>query len=120
MAFILERTEQFLNILKGTIEQERITISKVDFSESRDGSAGWKPFHEGSYLGSNDSWYRFRASFEIPEKYRDRHVKCRVLTGGKQGWNPLDPQFLVIRNGHVQQALDANHGTFDLSRCAGL
>lgn len=115
MAFILERAEQFLKILQGTMQQDPIRITAVEYSESRDGSAGWKPFAVDSYWGKNDAWYRFRTEFVIPEKYDNRHVKCKLVTGRENAWNALNPQMLLMVNGRVIQALDTNHFTFDLS-----
>lgn len=116
MAFTLKRTEQFLKILQGTMEQNPIKITAVEYSESRDGSAPWVPFVEDSYWGKNDTWYRFRTEFVIPESYNKKHVKCKLVTGREDAWNALNPQMLLLINGHVIQALDTNHFTFDLSK----
>ncbi len=118
MAHTLKRTEQFMNILGGTTKQNTIRITELEFSESRDGSAGWKPFDVSRYWGRNDSWYRFRTEFAVPEEYTGRQVKAQVSTGQMGVWNPLNPQFLVYLNGKVLQALDANHISFTITEDA--
>lgn len=115
MALVLERTEIMLSIVRGTIEENVTEIDTVEYSESRDGSSGYKIFKKNGYWGAHDAWYRFRTRFTIPAEYEGRRVRCRLITGSKTAWNPLDPQFLLYINGNVIQGIDGNHDTFDLS-----
>lgn len=114
----MERTEQYLSILQGTIRQKPIGIVKIEYSESRDGSTGWSPFCEKVFCRKDDVWYRFRTEFVIPEEYSGKHVKCDLITGRDGKWNALNPQLLVYVNGCVVQALDWNHNTFELTKNA--
>ncbi len=116
MQFTLKRVDQFLEILDSTTRQNAIPITDISFSESRDGSAGFKPFPLNSYWGGQNQWARFRAEFVIPESYAGQRVRGRLYTGREvKYWNAMNPQFLLRINGNVIQALDTNHFDFDLS-----
>lgn len=110
--FIIERTEQYLNIIRSTIMQEQIRIYEIEYHEGRSAEGAWIPFVPDSYWGKNDTWYRFRTRFIIPEKYAGKCVKCHLRVGREHTGNSLNPQFLVCVNGHVVQALDTNHHEF--------
>lgn len=113
--FVLERTDQFLEILHRTITQDAIPIEEVWYHEGRAVSGEWTPFPKGGYWGKNDTWYRFRAAFTVPEQYAGKYVRCRLITGREGVWNALNPQLLARVNGKVCQALDTNHSDLVLS-----
>lgn len=113
--FVLERTDRFLEILSSTIIQDPTPIGDVWFREGRAPEGEWQRFPQDGYWGKNDTWYRFRASFTMPERYAGKYVRCRLLTGREGFWNGLNPQLLVRVNGKVVQALDSNHQDFALS-----
>lgn len=113
--FTLERAEQFLNVLKSTIEQNCIEIRDIQYYEGKEENGEWQEFPYGTYWGKNDTWYWFKTSFVIPESYAGKRACIRLVTGRENAWNSLNPQFLVIMNGQVVQALDTNHHSFTLS-----
>lgn len=113
--FTLNRAEQYLQVIKETIEQNCIPILNIQFQEGREKKGEWLDFEPGSYWGKNDTWYQFRTKFTIPEEYEGKNVRCRLRTGREAGWNALNPQFLLKLNGRVVQAMDTNHQTFILS-----
>lgn len=116
--FVLDRTAQYLSVIKNTIEQNCIDIDNILYQEGREAAGEWREFVKGSYWGKNDTWYQFRTEFVIPEEYEGKCVKCKLSTGREGGWNALNPQFLLRINGRVIQALDTNHQTFQLTSSA--
>ena len=113
--FTLLRADQYLGILKETITQDPIVISNVEYHEGRSYDGPWQPFPAGGYWGKNDTWYRFRAEFTIPDRFAGKYIRVRLRTGREALWNALNPQLLVRVNGAVVQALDTNHHSFALS-----
>lgn len=116
--FTLDRTKQYLDVIKNTIEQNCISIDNILYQEGREITGNWQEFEKGSYWGKNDTWYQFRTEFTIPEEYEGKFVRCKLSTGREGGWNAINPQFLLTINGRVVQALDTNHQTFILSQAA--
>lgn len=113
--FTLERAEQFLGMLKSTIEQNCLPIKDIEYYEGKENGGEWTSFPAGSYWGKHDTWYWFKTSFVIPEEYAGKRVCMRLVTGRENAWNSLNPQFLVYVNGKVVQALDTNHHAFTLT-----
>lgn len=116
--FTLSRVEQYLAVIKDTIEQDCIPIDDILYQEGRDTAGAWQDFEKDSYWGKNDTWYEFRTAFTIPETYEGKCVRGKLVTGREGAWNALNPQFLLRVNGRVVQALDTNHQTFLLSTSA--
>lgn len=116
--FTLDRTKQYLGVIKNTIEQNCISIDNILYQEGREITGNWRKFEKDSYWGKNDTWYQFRTEFTIPEEYEGKFVRCKLSTGREGGWNAINPQFLLKINGRVVQALDTNHQTFILSQAA--
>lgn len=118
MSFTIQRTEQFLKILKDSIEQKKITINNIKYHEGREKKDKWNDFPVKGYWGKHDAWYWFSAEFTVPEEYDNKCVKMHLKTGYNNCWNKLDPQFLVYVNGKVIQGLDSNHQTFSITNHA--
>lgn len=97
--------------------QNPLPIENVQMQEGREDQGAFRTFPPRSYWGENDSWYLFRAEVTIPEEYAGETVRGHLKTG-RQGWNALNPQFLLKINGKVIQALDTNHQTFLLEKDA--
>lgn len=113
--FTLERADRLLEVLHSTITKTPIPILEVWYHEGREPDGTWEQFPQNGYWGKNDTWYRFKAAFVVPERYAGQYVRCRLITGRENYWNGLNPQFLVRVNGTVKQALDTNHQDFALA-----
>lgn len=109
--FTLQRTNEFLKILKNMTIRDSVRVKEIEYHEGRK-EGEWQPFPENGYWGKNDTWYRFRMKLVIPEEYHGKYVRCRVITGRENAWNALNPQLLVYVNGRETQALDTNHHDF--------
>ena len=118
MKLVLERTDQFLKILKGTIEQQPMKLTDVEYHEGRGKDIPWEKFPVGAYWGKHDTWYRFRTIVVIPQEYEGKRVRCRLVAGREGMAISINPQFLVRVNGKVEQAMDTNHYTFDVVKNA--
>ena len=113
--FTLERTEQFLQMIKITIEIKKKAVYEIEYAEGKEKPEVWEAFPEGTYWGKNDTWYWFRTSLIIPEEYAGETVKICLVTGREGAWNSLNPQLLVMVDGKICQALDTNHHEFTLT-----
>ena len=69
MKFVLERTDQFLKILKSTVEQKKIAVCNIQYSEDREYPTNWNDFDTNAYWGKNDAWYWFRTEIKMPKEY---------------------------------------------------
>ncbi|MCM1258273.1 MAG: hypothetical protein NC307_10540 [Roseburia sp.] len=88
--YTLQRTEQFLLILRKTIEQNPISVEDILYQEGREQTGEWKDFAKGTFWGKNNAWYHFRTEFTIPEEYAGKCVKCKLSTGREGAWNALN------------------------------
>lgn len=113
--FTLERAERFLEVLRDSITKDALPISDICYHEGRERDGAYELFPKNGYWGKNDTWYRFKAAFTVPERYAGQYVRCRLITGRENFWNGLNPQLLVRVNGAVKQALDTNHQDFALA-----
>ncbi|MCG8569318.1 MAG: alpha-mannosidase [Spirochaetes bacterium] len=79
------------------------TIAEVDRSDNK-----WKDFQAGELWGGKDTNHWFRTNFTIPEDFHKKPVAL-VVTTGDQGWDAVNPQFILFLNGELIQGLDINH-----------
>lgn len=112
--FTLQRTAQFLAIIKGSIVQNPLPLD-VSYHEGRGEAGEYRPFPRGGYWGKHDTWYRFRADVTVPAEFAGRYVRACLHTCREGIWNAINPQLLVRVNGEIVQALDSNHDSFPLS-----
>lgn len=70
--------------------------------------AGWDAFPAGGTWGGKDRHFWFRASFRMPQEYDGKRAVLLLKTG-RDGWDALNPQFLVYINGQIAQGSDVNH-----------
>lgn len=117
MYFIKERINRILLDLQSNIYQlrkpiEAIYMKKGDFKDGGNVNldiADWERFNLNDRWGGKDKYCWFRSEIVIPSEYDGKITALEVTTGREDGWDALNPQFLVYINGEIIQALDVNH-----------
>ncbi len=117
MYFKVERLQRILEELEEQMYSERMPIEGIKTKECgygayelKDADGGnWEDFPRFRRWGGKDqhAWFKFQVS--IPKSYEGKAVVFDVKTGAEEGWDALNPQFLVYMNGEAVQGLDVNH-----------
>jgi len=116
MYFAIERINRIVSELGDYIytDKKQLDIYKMkscdygDFSLLNTDSADWESYRIHDNWGSKDKHYWFKTTIEIPKEFDGETVVYRVFTG-RDGWDAINPQFLVFINGKAVQGLDVNH-----------
>lgn len=117
MDFAVERIRRIITELKENIYP---TTQQIEYFMFKEGAAqngqgvdldttGWEKFYVGDSWGGKDKHFWFRAEVEIPEAFDGKKVVFHLTTGTENGWDAINPQFLVYVNGELQQGFDVNH-----------
>lgn len=126
MFFEIKRINRILEELEEQIYSEKIDISNIRMKECGYGEYDlldedpkeWIEFGRIDRWGGKDchAWFKFRVI--IPLVFKDKKVSFEVKTGAEDGWDALNPQFLVYMNGEVIQGFDVNHRSIFLTEAA--
>jgi len=117
MFFIIERTKEYLKVLKETVRTNRYDLTDIDFSLGREFPAKWDKF-DNRLWGGREAWAWFKTDFAIPPQFDGKTVILKLCTGVENTWNIDNPQFTVYVNGEIVQAFDTNHTVLYLSEKA--
>lgn len=126
MYFLKERIKRILTDLEVNIYQIRFPVNffkmkegdfkygQIKFFETSD----WTCFNTGDRWGGRNKYCWFITEISIPKEFQGKEVMFEVKTGRENGWDAINPQFLVYVNGKIAQAIDVNHREVILSDCA--
>lgn len=117
MYFTIDRTKQYLEVIKSTIDTSCVEITDIEYCEGKAEPREWSKFDQRQW-GGYDSWAWFRTVFEMPESLKGKTVILKLITGPGNEWNAVNPQFVVYVNGKAAQAFDTNHTFLYLSENA--
>ena len=117
MYFTIDRTKQYLEVIKSTIDTSCVEITDIEYCEGKAEPREWSKFDQKQW-GGYDSWAWFRTVFEMPESLKGKTVILKLITGPGNEWNAVNPQFVVYVNGKAAQAFDTNHTFLYLSENA--
>lgn len=125
MDFELERIGKILKDLKEHIHIDKRQIKNYLMKECSYGSydllqaddTNWQAFSGEDYWGGKDAHCWFRMDYQIPQEFDKKTVAFNVTTGS-QGWDALNPQFMIFVNGTLVQGLDINHAEIFLADSA--
>ncbi|OPJ61191.1 alpha-mannosidase [Clostridium oryzae] len=117
MYFEIERIKRILRELKDGIYTNKLPILDVRRKECNYGqyellnedSSTWERHNAGDRWGGKDKHCWFKLKAEIPEEFDGKAVTFEISTGAEQGWDAVNPQFLIYYDGKVIQGLDVNH-----------
>lgn len=118
--FMKERIQNFLDLLEGQIEKDRLSIAEISLKKGNFRTAAeadadpqaWRDFRPGDRWGGMEeaerhAWFRMQAV--IPEALDGQPVYLHMSTGPSGGWDLPNPQLLVYANGTLMQGLDVRH-----------
>ena len=116
MFYAIERIQKICNELKNYVYTNKLEISNYKMLEGnflgmdgiKNAEGEWKEFHSGDDWGGRDYHCWFRTSVTIPEEFSGKTVALSFKTFD-EGWDAINPQFILYLNGEHIQGLDINH-----------
>ncbi|NLA06246.1 MAG: alpha-mannosidase [Firmicutes bacterium] len=116
MYFLLEHVSRIARELKGYVVSEAVPIEEFQVKEGNfrrpedadKEASGWTRFHPEMHWGGRDCHAWFRAEATIPQSFAGMPVAISVQTGD-EGWDAINPQFILYIDGKIVQGLDFNH-----------
>jgi alpha-mannosidase len=125
MHYILQRIQKICNELKGSVYSDRAAISEykihegnyLGLKEIEKVKEGWKEFHTRERWGGRDCHCWFKAQVTVPEEFKGKTVALNFYTF-EEGWDAINPQFILYVDGEHIQGLDINHREIIISDCA--
>ncbi|MCR5032205.1 MAG: alpha-mannosidase, partial [Lachnospiraceae bacterium] len=120
MILIKERVGKLIEELESLAEEELFTLPEAEYvkCEARptypelQNRTDWKKLQREGLWGGHREYYAFRFKVTTPAlrpQNEGQTLLLQVTTGSEDGWDALNPQFLVYMNGKVVQGLDVNH-----------
>ena len=99
-------------IVKETIPVTGFLIKETGYKENNilpEIDSTWREFKEGDFWGKEkDSHAWFYKKISVPEHMRNT-VHELAVSDGQDGWDAINPQYMVYINGEIIQGLDVNH-----------
>lgn len=125
MYFILQRIQKVCNELKSLVYSDRVAIDEykmhegnfLGLEEIEKVKEGWKDFHTGDLWGGRDYHCWFKTQVTIPKAFAGKTAALNFYTF-KEGWDAINPQFILYVDGEHIQGIDINHREIILSDCA--
>lgn len=68
----------------------------------------WKNLHYGDYWGERDSNHWFKTNVKVPAEFNGKTIAL-VISTRENGWDAVNPQFILYLNDKLVQGLDVNH-----------
>ncbi len=116
MYFAIERIKKIDEELKNLIYEKKLKINNYrvkegNFTSIKEayGSEGeFKKFGYGDFWGGRDKHCWFSTEVTIPEGYEGETAALLFHTG-EEGWDAVNPQFILYVNDELVQGIDVNH-----------
>lgn len=116
MKYILERIQKTCNELKNYNYSQKISITNykihdgnfLGMNEISKVKDGWRDFKTGDLWGGKDKHAWFKTKVNVPKEFNDKVIALNFYTF-EEGWDAVNPQFIIYVNGKQVQALDINH-----------
>jgi alpha-mannosidase len=112
----MERLQKTCNELSKIIYQDKFQINKLlyktgDYLTYQDANKDLSNFSQYSdgVLIDNSNRYWFQKKIELTKDFLGNTIVFEIETGKENGWDAINPQFLVYINGESQQGFDTNH-----------
>ena len=116
MYYALERVQKICNDLKDLVYLDKLSIDDykiiegnylgIDAANKAEGT--WEDFHTGDLWGGYDKHYWFKTSVTVPEGFKGKTIALSFKTFD-EGWDAINPQFILYVNGEHIEGLDINH-----------
>ena len=125
MYYALERVQKICHELKNYVYSKKISINAYKMLEGNylgmegieKAEGQWKEFQTGDLWGGRDYHCWFKTSVTIPEDFEGKVVALSFKTFD-EGWDAINPQFILYLNGEHIQGIDINHREVIISDCA--
>ncbi len=116
MFYALERIQKICYELKNYVYTSKQQINDYKMMEGNfigmeainNASGEWKEFHRGDEWGGRDYHCWFKTNVTIPEDFAGKVVALSLKTFD-EGWNAMNPQFILYVDGEHIQGIDINH-----------
>lgn len=116
MRYILERIQKTCDELKNYGYSQKISITNykihdgnfLGMNEINKVQDGWRDFKTGDLWGGKDKHAWFKTRIKIPKEFEGKVIALNFYTF-EEGWDAVNPQFIIYINGNQVQALDINH-----------
>ena len=116
MKYILERVQKTCDELKGYVYSQKIPITSykihdgnfLGMKEMDKIKEGWRDFKTEDLWGGRDKHSWFKTKVEVPKEFAGKTIALNFYTF-EEGWDAVNPQFIIYINGKQVQALDINH-----------
>ena len=116
MYYALERVQKICDELKGHVYSKKLSINDYKMLEGNyhgieeiNAAEGqWREFHTGDLWGGRDYHCWFKTSVTIPDDFDGKVIALSFKTFD-EGWDAVNPQFILYINGEHIQGIDMNH-----------
>lgn len=124
MYYAIERIQKICNELRNHVYTNVVNIDDykvidgnyLDAEEMKKAKGPWRDFHTGDLWGGRDKHCWFKTSVTIPDKFHGKVAALNFKTFD-EGWDAINPQFILYVNGEHIQGLDINHREVIISPC---
>lgn len=122
--FEFEQINRILKDVKNIFVQESVPVVPVltkysTLKEAEEKSEEWTEFENGSQWGGYNKHQQFAFEVVIPGEWKENEAAVFISTGGQEGWDIQNPQFLCTVNGEKKQGVDVNHRLIRLEQKPG-
>jgi len=116
MNFLKERARKITDEIKNYIFTNKVRIEEFVMKEGHfkspedvdSSQIPWKTFKITDRWGGIDKNYWFRCYFTFPKNFDNKYFAVYLFTGA-EGWDAINPQFMLYLNGKLIQGVDVNH-----------
>ena len=127
MRYLLERVRKVASELKENVYTNKLDITQYKYKEGNflgidsvnKDSSEWIDFDSNREMwgGIDHKHFWFRTSVEVPKEF-DGKVLALDICAVEEGWDAVNPQFILYVNGEHIQGLDINHREVILTHSA--
>lgn len=107
------RIGRLLKELTGLVVRTSVPLENIEISKH--GKLERLAFKNGDTWGHEGAWWDFFCHISIPHGFCGR-VILKIRTGFEDGWEAVNPQFVVRVDGHIEQAFDTKHTELTLQQ----
>ena len=118
MRYLLERVRKIASELKENVYTNKLDITQYKYKEGNflginsvnEDTSEWIDFDSNKEMwgGIDHKHFWFRTSVEVPKEF-DGKVLALDICAVEEGWDAVNPQFILYVNGEHIQGLDINH-----------
>ena len=118
MRYILERVRKIATDIKENVYTNKLEIKNFQYKEGNflgieainSDTSEWINFNsdKDNWGGTDDKHFWFRTSVTVPQEFEGQ-VLALDIYAFEEGWDAVNPQFILYVNGEHIQGLDINH-----------